>query len=186
MALEQEYLERLARTSAFAVTGDRLELSLADGSGMAFRAGSPDRRPQRPRLAGKPPGDELRLVLARPWRHRDRDRGERRVAVVAELKARPGRDRERDARRHLDDLFPLPAAAPHPALAGQEIPDLLDRAVHDRPRDLARAEGEMRHAAAAGARQDAHLAAIRRDHVGGLAKRLGDGLGSSPHTPLSA
>ena len=40
MELEQEYLERLARTSAFAVTGDRLELSLSDGSGMAFRAGS--------------------------------------------------------------------------------------------------------------------------------------------------
>jgi heat shock protein HslJ len=38
MALEQEYLQRLAQTSVFAVTGDRLELSLADGSGMAFRA----------------------------------------------------------------------------------------------------------------------------------------------------
>lgn len=41
MALEQEYLERIARASAFAVTGDRLELSLSDGSGMAFRAGRP-------------------------------------------------------------------------------------------------------------------------------------------------
>jgi heat shock protein HslJ len=38
MALEQEYLERIARTSAFADTGDRLELSLSDGSGMVFRA----------------------------------------------------------------------------------------------------------------------------------------------------
>ena len=38
MALEQEYLERIARASAFAVTDDRLELSLSDGSGMAFRA----------------------------------------------------------------------------------------------------------------------------------------------------
>jgi len=38
MELEQEYLERIARTSAFAVAGDRLELSLGDGSGMAFRA----------------------------------------------------------------------------------------------------------------------------------------------------
>jgi heat shock protein HslJ len=38
MALEREYLERLARVTTFVVTGDRLELSLADGSGMAFRA----------------------------------------------------------------------------------------------------------------------------------------------------
>ena len=38
MELEREYLERIARVAAFAVTGDRLELSLADGSGMAFRA----------------------------------------------------------------------------------------------------------------------------------------------------
>ena len=38
MALEQEFLERIARASAFAVTDDRLELSLPDGSGMAFRA----------------------------------------------------------------------------------------------------------------------------------------------------
>lgn len=37
MALEREYLERIARASAFAVTDDRLELSLSDGSGMAFR-----------------------------------------------------------------------------------------------------------------------------------------------------
>jgi heat shock protein HslJ len=36
--LEQEYLERIANASAFAVTGDRLQLSLSDGSGMAFQA----------------------------------------------------------------------------------------------------------------------------------------------------
>ena len=41
MALEQEFLERIARTSTFAVSGDRLDLSLSDGSGMAFRAGRP-------------------------------------------------------------------------------------------------------------------------------------------------
>lgn len=38
MALEREFLERIARASAFAVTDDRLELSLSDGSGMTFRA----------------------------------------------------------------------------------------------------------------------------------------------------
>lgn len=38
MELEREYLERIAQATAFTVTGDRLELSLADGSGMAFRA----------------------------------------------------------------------------------------------------------------------------------------------------
>jgi heat shock protein HslJ len=38
MELEQEYLERIASTNAFAVTDDRLELSLSDGSGMEFRA----------------------------------------------------------------------------------------------------------------------------------------------------
>jgi heat shock protein HslJ len=37
MKLEQEYLERIAKASAFAVTDDRLQLSLSDGSGMAFR-----------------------------------------------------------------------------------------------------------------------------------------------------
>ena len=39
MELEREYLERIAKTTAFVVTGDRLELSLADGGGMEFRAG---------------------------------------------------------------------------------------------------------------------------------------------------
>jgi heat shock protein HslJ len=40
MALEHEYLERIARATAFVVTDDRLELSLSDGSGMAFRKAS--------------------------------------------------------------------------------------------------------------------------------------------------
>jgi heat shock protein HslJ len=39
MELEREYLERIAQARAFVVTADRLELSLADGSGMEFRAG---------------------------------------------------------------------------------------------------------------------------------------------------
>jgi META domain/Domain of unknown function (DUF4377) len=38
MELEREYLERLPKATAFAVAGDRLELSLGDGSGMEFRA----------------------------------------------------------------------------------------------------------------------------------------------------
>lgn len=37
MALEREYLERIARASTFVVRHDGLELSLSDGSGMAFR-----------------------------------------------------------------------------------------------------------------------------------------------------
>jgi heat shock protein HslJ len=38
MDLEQEYLMRIAKASAFAVTPGRLELSLSDGSGMEFRS----------------------------------------------------------------------------------------------------------------------------------------------------
>jgi heat shock protein HslJ len=38
MELEREYLERVASVTAFEVTKERLELSLADGSGMEFRA----------------------------------------------------------------------------------------------------------------------------------------------------
>lgn len=38
MALEQEYLTRIAGATAFAIAEDRLDLSLADGSGVAFRA----------------------------------------------------------------------------------------------------------------------------------------------------
>lgn len=38
MELEREYLERIAKATAFVVTEDRLELTLADGSGMAFHA----------------------------------------------------------------------------------------------------------------------------------------------------
>jgi heat shock protein HslJ len=38
MELEREYLERIATVTAFEVTKERLELSLADGSGMEFRA----------------------------------------------------------------------------------------------------------------------------------------------------
>jgi heat shock protein HslJ len=41
MALEQEYLERVAQTTAFELSADRLELSLADGSGVEFRAERP-------------------------------------------------------------------------------------------------------------------------------------------------
>lgn len=40
MALEQEYLDRIAKATAFVVTDDRLEVSMSDGSGMAFRAES--------------------------------------------------------------------------------------------------------------------------------------------------
>ena len=40
-ALEQEFLERIVKARAFELTGDRLELSLSDGSGMAFRATRP-------------------------------------------------------------------------------------------------------------------------------------------------
>jgi heat shock protein HslJ len=36
MELEQEYLRRIAGATTFVVTADRLELSLADGGGMAF------------------------------------------------------------------------------------------------------------------------------------------------------
>jgi heat shock protein HslJ len=39
--LELEYLQRIAQASAFAITGQRLDLSLSDGSGMAFQAGRP-------------------------------------------------------------------------------------------------------------------------------------------------
>jgi heat shock protein HslJ len=39
--LEQEYLQRITTATTFAITGDRLNLSLADGSGMAFRAAQP-------------------------------------------------------------------------------------------------------------------------------------------------
>ena len=38
MELEREFLERIARASAFAISDRRLELSLSDGSGMTFRA----------------------------------------------------------------------------------------------------------------------------------------------------
>jgi heat shock protein HslJ len=38
MDLEREYLERIPRATAFVVTADRLELSLADGGGLEFRA----------------------------------------------------------------------------------------------------------------------------------------------------
>jgi heat shock protein HslJ len=38
MALEQEYLSRVAQTNAFAAMGDQLDLSLSDGSGLQFRA----------------------------------------------------------------------------------------------------------------------------------------------------
>jgi heat shock protein HslJ len=38
MELEREYLQRIASVTAFEVTKERLELSLADGSGMEFRA----------------------------------------------------------------------------------------------------------------------------------------------------
>jgi heat shock protein HslJ len=40
-ALEGEFLERIAKASAFAITDGRLELSLSDGGGMVFRAARP-------------------------------------------------------------------------------------------------------------------------------------------------
>jgi heat shock protein HslJ len=38
MELEQEFLQRIASASAFTVTDDHLQLSLSDGSGMAFQS----------------------------------------------------------------------------------------------------------------------------------------------------
>ena len=56
--------------------------------------------------------------------------------------------------------------APHLTAAGEEEPHLLDRAVADGHRDLARAEFEVGHPAAAHAEQHAHVGAVGRDDVG--------------------
>ena len=63
-------------------------------------------------------------------------------------------------------------AAPHPALAREEVPDLPDRAVRHRARDLPRSEG-MRAKAARRLGEEPHLAAVRRDRVGLDRQRLG-------------
>src|SRR5690606_29134936 len=87
--------------------------------------------------------DRVGLVVARPGWHGHRDRGERRRAVVPELEVGPERDRERCARGDLDDRLRLAPAAPHPAPAREEIPQLLDRAVRHRARGLPGPQGGM-------------------------------------------
>jgi heat shock protein HslJ len=55
MELEQEYLTRIAKASAFVVTPGRLELSLSDGSGMEFRSAAAPPHAAAPPAVAAPP-----------------------------------------------------------------------------------------------------------------------------------
>ena len=108
-----------------------------------------------------------RLVGPGPGRHRRADRPQRLVARRAELEGGPDLDVEADARRDLDGLLAA-VRGPPPELAppAEEEPHLLDRAVLDRRRRLARRELEVREPAAAEAQQDPDIRPVRRDDDG--------------------
>src|SRR5438046_9461622 len=76
--------------------------------------------------------DEIGFALARPGRHRRGDDVERLGAVIAELKMRAGRQRDRNAWNEVGDIFLIAQFAPDPALAADDVPDLLDAAVRAR------------------------------------------------------
>ena len=108
------------------------------------------------------------LLLAGPRRHCDghcRD-GPRRRSPKLETGA--NRNCEADTRLKWSDLFALALLSPHFALASQDKPDFLDRAVNYSAGDLARSKLKVSHAASGQAQEDPHIGAVGCDN-----RRLG-------------
>ena len=62
-------------------------------------------------------------------------------------------------------FLPLGLSSPHLTVPVQDVPDLVDGVVGHLPGDLARAEFEMCHRAAADLKQDPYVRAVRRDGI---------------------
>jgi hypothetical protein len=103
------------------------------------------------------------LALAWPRRHRGPDGGEGLEPERAELKARSDRDSQAGALIHLDDLLLVARPPPHLSPSPQEVPDLLDCAMHDRDGRFTGTELEMCHPATRNAEQYAHVRAVWSD-----------------------
>src|SRR6185312_6482045 len=98
--------------------------------------------------AGRPrPGNLVGRAITRPGRHRHAYRGQRAAVTGAELEARARRDGQAGAGATGHRLLSLPLAPPHLAVAGQDVPELVDGVVGDRPGDLAGGQLEVGHRA---------------------------------------
>jgi hypothetical protein len=91
------------------------------------------------------------FVSAGPGRHGDADGFERLAAIVSELEVGARRDPDRSSRRELHGGFGSAQPTPHPAVAAQDKPDLLDGLVGHSSRHGVRRQCEMRHASSIGA-----------------------------------
>jgi len=76
------------------------------------------------------------------------------------------RNCEAYSRTNIYAFLPLALLSPHLSFAGDEEPDLLDTAMGHGFRGLARSEFEMSHASSREAKENAHVATIRRHSVG--------------------
>ncbi|SFU01158.1 hypothetical protein SAMN05660657_04709 [Geodermatophilus amargosae] len=107
------------------------------------------------------------FTLPWPGRHRGTDGRQRLPSGVPELKRGADRDGQTDAWAKVDlaptTSFLLP---PHDAEAPEDVPDLADRPVLQRPRDFTAGQLEVRHPSARKTRQDPDAGPVRSDvHV---------------------
>ena len=77
------------------------------------------------------------------------------------LERRADGDREAKTGREFHDLFEAAGAAPHHAVACEDVPDLVDRAMTTRPGDGARGGLEVRRAAGRKGEELAHMRSVR-------------------------
>jgi hypothetical protein len=110
----------------------------------------------------------FRLLVAWPGRRRVAEEAQVAAGAGLELELPAGRDGQDAARTHaVDDWLGGRGTAPHPALAGQEVPDLLDRSVPDRLARSPRGQPYLDQAGPPRVRhQQSDLGAVGRDGVG--------------------
>jgi hypothetical protein len=110
-------------------------------------------------------GNRDGFVRAGPGRHGAHHEAEGLRTSGAELEVRAHRDGQGAARSNRGDLFVITEFPPDLSLTRGDIPDLIDLAVDDSPRDLAWMQGAVCHAAPADSHEDANLGTIRREDI---------------------
>ena len=82
------------------------------------------------------------------------------------LEMRADRNRHADFSLQRDNFFLRSLLAPYFPVAGEDIPDFIHRAMHDRVGHPSRREFEVRHTAAPGPQQHANVRPIRSNNIG--------------------
>ena len=105
------------------------------------------------------------FAITRPRGHRAHNETKRLGANRPKLKASSGRNCDRRPRSYFNHQFSGLVATPDFRSSAQDIPNLLDRSVHDCARNRAWAKCSVGHASATHPAENANLRTVRRDNV---------------------